>query len=387
MLFMKRDQQIKDMLAALQKTAYGKWQKQEGIPVIEGFAVEDVREVPLAPWPRFGGKGAFIQLYGMEGVTGMYVAEIPSGGALKPERHFYEELVCILQGQGATEIWTDGGSKHIFEWGPLSVFAPPLNSWHRLVNGGREPVRFLAVTNAPVMMDLLHNADFVFNCPYNFTDRYAGQPDYFNVGKKRHTVGLMHIWETNFISNIKDVELDEQERKGAGLKITQFELSGNGLIGHIAEWSVGRYQKAHYHGPGAVLLILQSQGYVLLWPKEAGTRPYESGHSDEVVEVNWREGSVYCPPAGWFHQHLNTGREPARQLAFRFGTSRIYPVGFQVLARRKDDGTLVSVKEGGTLIEYEDEDPEIRRRYEEALRKNGVPFRMPMVFSRGAEAG
>ena len=45
------------------------------------------------PWVRTGGKGAFIQLKGMEGFTGMYVGEIPAGGAPNRERHLYEELI------------------------------------------------------------------------------------------------------------------------------------------------------------------------------------------------------------------------------------------------------------------------------------------------------
>ena len=56
-----------------------------------------------------GGSGAFVHLYGMEGQTGMYVAEIPPGGALNPERHLYEEMICILAGHGATEIWQEAG--------------------------------------------------------------------------------------------------------------------------------------------------------------------------------------------------------------------------------------------------------------------------------------
>ncbi len=48
--------------------------------MVEGYALEDVRDVKLAPWKRTGGKGSFIHLYGQEGITGMYVAEIPPGG-------------------------------------------------------------------------------------------------------------------------------------------------------------------------------------------------------------------------------------------------------------------------------------------------------------------
>lgn len=162
-------------MAAFDKTTYFQWMKRQGIPIVEGYGLEDVRDVALAPWARTGGKAAFVNLYGMEGVTGMYVGEIPAGGALEPEKHFYEEVICILDGQGATEVWQEGRRKQMFEWGPWSLFAPPLNTWHRLINGGREPVKFLAVTNAPLMLDTIHNEDFVFNCPYDFSDRYSGQ--------------------------------------------------------------------------------------------------------------------------------------------------------------------------------------------------------------------
>jgi len=375
---MSRDDRVKDLMAAFQKTAYFQWMARQGIPVIDGYGVEDVREVELDFWPRLGGRAAFINLYGMEGVTGMYVGEIPAGGALEAEKHFYEEVICILSGQGATEVWQEGERRQMFEWGPWSLFAPPLNSWHRLINGGRQPVKFLAVTNAPLVMDVFHNEDLVFNCPYIFSDRYSGADGFFNVGQKRYETGMQHIWETNFIMDIQSASLDERTVKGAGVRITQFELSGNGLIGHLAQWPAGRYHKAHYHGPGAILLGLQSSGYVLLWSKELGLRPYEAGRSEEVVEVKWKEGSVYCPPGGWFHQHFNTGPGPARHLAIRYG-SRLHPIGFKIADKRSEDGVYIDVNRGGTLIEYADEDPQIRRHYEDALRKTGVPCQMPAV--------
>ena len=375
---MARDDRVKDLMAAFQKTTYFKWMADQRIPVIDGYGVEDVREVEMDFWPRLGGRAAFINLYGMEGVTGMYVGEIPAGGALTPEKHFYEEVICILSGQGATEVWQETGRKQMFEWGPWSLFALPLNSWHRLVNGGRQPVKFLAVTNAPLIMDVFHNEDFVFNCPYVFSDRYSGADGFFNVGQKRYESGMQHIWETNFIMDIQSADLDQREVKGAGVRITQFELSGNGLIGHLAQWPAGRYHKAHYHGAGAILLGLQSSGYVLLWSKEAGVQPYQNGRGGEVVEVKWKEGSVYCPPGGWFHQHFNTGPQGARHLALRYG-SRIHPIGFKIADKRSEDGVYIDVKRGGTLIEYADEDPQIRRHYEDEMRKAGVPCEMPNI--------
>jgi oxalate decarboxylase/phosphoglucose isomerase-like protein (cupin superfamily) len=375
---MSRDERVKDLMAAFEKTTYFQWMKRQGIPIVEGYGLEDVRDVQMAQWSRTGGKAAFVNLYGMEGITGMYVAEIPAGGALEPEKHFYEEVICILEGQGATEVWQDGGGKQMFEWGPFSLFAPPLNTWHRLINGGRQPVKFLAVTNAPLVMDVVHNEEFVFNCPYNFSDRYTGADGFFNVGQKRYESGMQHIWETNFIMDIQSANLDQRDVKGAGVRITQFELSGNSLIGHLAQWPAGRYHKAHYHGAGAILFGLQSSGYVLLWSKELGIHPYENGRSGDVVEIKWKEGSVYCPPGGWFHQHFNTGGKPARHLAIRYG-SRIHPIGFKIADKRSEDGVYIDVKRGGTLIEYADEDPYIRKHYEDELKKTGVASEMPPV--------
>ncbi|HEX2929603.1 MAG TPA: hypothetical protein VHV54_07805 [Candidatus Binatia bacterium] len=375
---MAQDERVRALMAAFQKTAYFKWMERQDLPIIDGYGVEDVRDIPTAPWARTGGNAAFINLYGMEGVTGMYIGEIPAGGALESERHFYEEVICILSGQGATEVWQDGGRKQIFEWGPWSLFAPPLNTWHRLLNGGREPVKFLAVTNAPLVMDVIHNEEFLFNCPYNFSDRYTGAEGFFNQGQKRYESGMQHIWETNFITDIQSATIDKREVKGAGVSITQFELAGNSLIGHLAQWPSGRYHKAHYHGPGAILLGLQSSGYVLLWSKELGTRPFESGRSEDVVEVKWKAGSVYCPPGGWFHQHFNTGAQPARHLALRYG-SRIHPIGFKIADKRSEDGVYIDVKKGGTLIEYADEDRYIREHYEREMRKTGVKCEMPAL--------
>lgn len=373
--------ELKELMASLEKTGYQRWMRGEGIPVVEGFGVEDVREMKLGAWRRVGGKGAFLNLYGMEGTTGMYVAEIPPGGALNPERHIYEEVICILAGQGATEVWQEGGEKRMFEWGPWSVFAPPLNAWHRLLNGGREPVKFLAVTSAPLVMDLYRNAEFVFNCPFTFSDRFLGEEDYFNVGQKHYALGMQTMWETNFISDARAMRVkDELHSKGMDIRLVQFEASGNALIGHVADWPTGLYHKAHYHGAGAILVILRSTGYTLMWPKELGIHPYSDGHGGEVVEVKWREGSVFGPPGAWFHQHFNADKEPARQLAVRFG-SRLYPVGLHEAAKKKSDGVYISVKKGGTMIEYEDEDPEIRQRYKAELSRQGVPCKMSAVFS------
>ena len=61
--------------------------------------------------------------------------------------------------------------------------------------------------------------------------------------------------------------------------------------------------------------------------------------------------------------------------------SRINRIGFWEAGYRRDEGVMISTREGGTLIDYEDEDPEIRRQYEQALKGEGIECQMPPVDS------
>ena len=53
------------------KTAYERWIEQEAIPVVEGYGVRDVRRLALGPWKRLGGRGAYVQMKGLEGIFHM----------------------------------------------------------------------------------------------------------------------------------------------------------------------------------------------------------------------------------------------------------------------------------------------------------------------------
>jgi mannose-6-phosphate isomerase-like protein (cupin superfamily) len=330
-----------------------------------------VRSLALRPWKRLGCDGAYLQLRGLEGITGVYVGRLAPGAVTEPERHLYEKIIYVLSGEGVAEIQQRDRVPQNLQWHAGSLFSPPMNTLHRLMNYGSEPALFLAITTAPMALDHYHNEEFVFNSDFSFTDRYDGELRYFDAINERYlaTNNRQWIWETNFIPDARRAQIDAQEQKGAGVNITQFEISDNTLIGHLAEWPVGRYHKAHFHGGGAVLVILRSEGYSLMWPNHLGTRPYENGFGDQVVRVDWAPGSVFSPPTNWFHQHFNTGPEPALQLALRCGSQK-YPLGIRVGAIRA--GVYTSVKQGGTLIEYDDEDPAIRPAYEAGLAKRGI---------------
>ena len=121
----------------------------------------------------------------------MYVGEIPAGEALNIERHLYEKDHLHY-----SWLWGDRSlvghqrkKKMQFEWQQGSLFAVPLNCSHRMINGSREPVIFLAVTSAPLMIDLLHDIPFVFGCNYTFDERFDGRADYFVPTSNRQFQG------------------------------------------------------------------------------------------------------------------------------------------------------------------------------------------------------
>ena len=338
------------------KTSYQKWLEAEGLPAIEDYCVRDIRNVPLYPWPRMGGLGVYLNLIGTGEANNAYICEIPPGKSLNPQRHLFEELVFVIAGRGATSVWLEGMKKQTFEWQAGSLFSPPLNARYQHFNGsGSEAARFLAVTSAPMMFNLFHNDDFIFNNPFEFRDRFTGEEEYFS-GKGKSYTG--RIWDTNFVPDVRTIPLQEWKERGAGGKNVMLELSENTLCGHISQFGVGTYKKGHRHGPGAHVIILGGKGYSLMWPQ-----------GSEIQKFDWEEGSLIVPPENWFHQHFNAGNTPARYLALRWGSKKFR--GFA-----KAYGVDEDVKKGGSQIEYGDEEPRIHREFEEIIAKSGAVCQM-----------
>ena len=124
---------------------------------------------------------------------------------------------------------------------------------------------------------------------------------------------------------------------------------------------------------------LDGEGYVLAWDSALGSRPYAAGHGDQVHKVNWKKDSIYVPPNAYFHQHLNTGPGPAKHIAV-YGER--LPLGFRPVITDDGPQNMRPQSEGGTLIEYEDEDPRVRADFEAILRSNGIECKMPPVTYR-----
>ena len=166
---------------------YDEWVKNEGLDLVRGAKVDNVYTEPLKDWDRTGGKAVQIQLDGTGEMNSAYICEIPVGGELKPQRHVYEEMLFILSGRGSTSVWLDPKNKNSFEWQAGSLFAVPLNCHYQHFNGsGTEPARYLAVTTAPIMMNLMRNDDFIFNNDAVFPERFNSEEKlFFQQDQKR----------------------------------------------------------------------------------------------------------------------------------------------------------------------------------------------------------
>ncbi|HWP58518.1 MAG TPA: cupin domain-containing protein [Candidatus Acidoferrales bacterium] len=341
---------------------YETWLKNEGVKVYEEFYFPNLATLELGPWERKGGSGAVIHIANRHLPNDCHVIEIKPKGKSAPEHHMYEIMIYVLSGRGATMIWHDEKRKQTFEWHAGSLFSIPLNAWYQNFNGsGDEPARYIAVTNAPPMMRLFRDYDFIFNCDFKFKSRYAGEEDYFS-GKGK--LFKRRIWESNFIANAPDMLLYGWKERGAGGINAMLEMAGNNIKSHISEFPVGTYKKAHRHGPGAHLLLLSgSAGFSLLWTKE---------DRSDMVKCDWQVGSmVIVPNDNCYHQHFNSGSTRARYLALRAGDMGLY-------SPRGGGGEYAdrSLKEGGWQIEYEDEDREIHEIFEKELAANGATCRM-----------
>ena len=344
------------------KTTYQKWIESQNVPIHNEFSIQNLNKIEVGDWKRLGARGAFVMLEAVGDTNSAYVLEIEPGKTVRPERHLFEETVYVLSGRGATTVWNDEGAKRTFEWHEGSLFAIPLNAWHQFYNGqGDKPARLYFVTSAPIVMNLFHNIDFVVNNDYRFNDRFDGREDFFS-GAGADMPG--RVWETNLVEDVRTFPLLAYGQRGGGARNRRFELAGATLIAHVAQFPVGTYKKAHRHGAGANVIIIQGKGYSLLW---------EEGRENERRKIDWEVGSVVAPPNMWFHQHFNTGAEPAKYLAIRWGSKK-YPL-FKTHGERAK--VTISVKEGGNQIEYEDEDPAIRALYKAELAKAGVELNMP----------
>jgi mannose-6-phosphate isomerase-like protein (cupin superfamily) len=367
---------------------YDRFMEAEGVPVYRGIGVRRVQDLPMQPWKRLGGRGSYIQLYGTEGLWGCFVVEIPAAGALNAERHLYEKVVLVVEGRGTTEVWQDGETRrHMFEWQQGSLFAVPLNAHHRFINAANTPALLLCGTSAPNVMNLIDNAEFVFNCPYKFTDRYAGADDFFTPKDdvEPDPVRGLAMRRTNLVPDIVNCELPLDNRRSPGYRRIEPAMAGNRFYLWVGQHETGRYSKAHKHASAAVLVCVKGRGYTYTWPEALGTAPWRDGHADKVLRQDYEPvGLVSAAPMSgdWFHQHFGISRHGLRLTAWHGPNNQRSRKPGRPGEQLLDCGAI-DLKQGGSAIPYHEEDPFVRQEFEETLRREGIASRMDPKFYEG----
>jgi quercetin dioxygenase-like cupin family protein len=337
---------------------YLEWCASEGVPIVNEFAV-NLHDVETAPWARMGANGAFVHLEGRGDFMSIFVIDLAPGAKTAPQHHLYEEVVYVLTGQGSTTIEVDGTS-HTFEWGTNSLFALPLNAKYQHFNGsGKEKARLISANSLAIMLNLFHDPAFIFDNPTQFAGR-MGKPGWFEgEGERIETQPGRFMWETNFVADVANFKLEGWEKRGGRSSNMRFALADGVIHVHTSEMAVGTYKKGHRHGPDFHVLLLSGTGYSLFW--------YED--DKDYRRVDWSPGMVFAPVDNIFHQHFNTGSDPARYLPFALGSLR-YPL---VEAKKQIFlGVDVDVKKGGNQIEYTDQDTRIHALFLQELAKNNV---------------
>lgn len=369
---------------------YERWMEEEGIPVVRGIGVTDIRELTLGEWRRRSARGAYLHLSGIEDAKGMYVLEVPGRGTTNPEKHMYDEFFLAVEGRGTVEVWRRDGKTHTFEWQPGTLFMIPINASYRLVNATSGDALLLAANNAPVIMNLFQSHSFVFENDWDFSERFDFDDDtFFSPGTEleQDPVRGRAAIRSNVFPDIVNCELPLDNQRAPGYRRIQPQY--HGFIpdattgGFVAQYPVGRYSKAHYHSSGAVLVCLRGKGYTLNWPTRLGPTPWQDGHADHVNEVEYVPGGlVAAAPGGgdWFHQHFGIGTEDLRVLNFWGGPTGRWGTADSATDKSGEEvkvGNLYGIKDGGRTIQYYEEDPFVRTYFRKRLAEEGMEMTMP----------
>ena len=340
-----------------QKSAYDRWMESVGIPVHEGYFIDDARTIKLSPWDEREVDAAFLKLAGQEGVTEARVSEIRPGATTAPLRFSMDEAVYVLEGRGLTTVWDDDGAKRSFEWQAHSMFLLPRYCSHQCSNTqGNRPVRLLHFNYLPLQMLGNPDPNFYFNNPYR-DPRVLGDEQTYSeakIGTGEGPHSGMGYWIGNFFADMRAWDrLDPFRHRGAGGHAVFIQFPTSPIWAHMSVFPARTYKKAHRHGPGVVIVIPAGEGYSVMWPEG----------SDKVF-IPWHEGSVFVPPNRWFHQHFNVGSDPGRYLALH--------------SPRHLGGRSEAVQDPSRdQIEYAQEDPIVRETFAAELAKRGLTSDIP----------
>ena len=342
---------------------YRRWMASIGIPIHKGYYIEDVRTLELGWWSERECNAAFLELAGSEGMSEIRITEVPPGKTLPPVKFALDEVVYVVDGRGLTSLWGRGDKgRKTFEWKKYSMFLIPRGHTHQFTNTqGNRPARLLHYNCLPLVMSTLANPDFFFSNSYEEMGPLdISRGDFYSpaiaaqISDPKLAWGVRDIWFGNFFPDMRAWDkLGVHTMRGAGARAVYVQFPGSEMAAHMSVFRARTYKKAHRHGAAFVIIIPTGEGYSVMWQE-----------GQEKLLFPWQEASLIVPPNRWFHQHFNVGQSSARYLAFH------PPVQFEGWAEKIEDRLR-------DQIEYPDEDPFIKRKFEEELAARGLTSLMP----------
>ena len=348
------------------KFTHDRWMDSLGLPIHSGYYIEDLRLLELSRWDERGCDAAFVQLEGQQGITETRLSEIAPRGNSSPVRLAFDEVAYVVQGRGATTVWSSGGERKSFEWTENSMFLLPRHHVHQFSNThGSRPARLLHYNYFPLLLSASPDpAAFITTHGSARTEAVAEldlEALYAEPALKPMTNDETSwkrpgaVWVGSFFPDMSAWDkLTVIANRGAGGRTVAMEFPGSEISCHMSMFPSRTYKKAHRHGPGRAIVIPAGEGYSVMW---------EEG-KDRIV-APWKPGSLITPPNRWFHQHFNVGQTPARYLAFH------PPMQFDGHAEKVEDRAR-------DQIEYVDDDPSVRKRFESELDKRGLTSLIPV---------
>lgn len=344
---------------------YRDWAKAQGIPIYEGFGL-DLLALETSRWDFTETNGALVHLNGRGDYASVFLIDIQEAGKTRRMQHCFEEVVYVLEGHGSTTVLLSDGKPRSFEWGPKSLFSIPLNCPYQIFNSsGRERVKLASTTNLPITLNLYHDEEFVFRNPFWFKQREGPEPFYDGDGELQLRTPGLNTWETNFIPDLSNLQLQPWDERGGGSSNIMLIMSDGTMHAHVSEMPVGTYKKAHRHGPDFHVYCVKGEGFSIFW--------YE-GKEDERIRFDWKHGWVFAPGDQMFHLHFNKGAEPCRYYASALG-SRRYPFNERKEAMYRGEEPK-NMKIDGAQLEYTQQPADCHLAFLIEMEKRGIPSRM-----------
>jgi uncharacterized RmlC-like cupin family protein len=265
---------------------------KDKMPSFHGLIIQDARTEPLKPWPAMGVDGLYIKMADYQ-ITDGWILELPPRGQTKVLRHMFEAGIYFFGGPGHIILQQEGKNSQRVDFKYRTLFSVPLNVRYQIINDSDQPVRLVAVTSFPFMLNATNNEKFIWENPFTFTDRYNAEENFDTFSE--------HVGPNDTVTNVVydavEFELDAYDQRGKGTTNMHWKMSGNSVLDmHVSEMPAQVFKKAHRHSSDAFILLTSGKGYSITWPE---------GRYEDRVRVDWQEGTIFVPPIYWYHQHYN----------------------------------------------------------------------------------